>query len=853
MISVMRRLALILILVAAPLAANERFFGWCQSAGKFYRGCLVTVYQTGTLTLAPIYSDNVGTAQSNPFQASSVDGYYYFYAANGRYDVQTSGGTAIAGTGGGGGGGTTVSSIPNVTTLPATCTPSGTPNIVFLLTGAIGPYACTSNNIWTPLATSSPPANITITTPSWLTGGSVGPGGTLVIVPTAGQTSHRVIGTCGTGTTFVPCQMATTDLSDGPNIGLLNGTNTWTNRNQFTPGAANAGVNVGTTSADPSGGADGDIYYSSSTLTFRCHKNGVWEDCASDEKIYTGDATTVLNGLVKLVGGVAVAATTSDTGGVIGICRSKCGVPGLQTIRVLGPATCNFDANGVVNGHYVQISNVTNGACRDTSSIYPSGIPPNGYPGQIVGKIINATASGAGAYSILLWPEAQTFISGGSFVGFGVSCALYGVLPSNPDNAAAMAACRDSLETAGQNYHGIVTIPPGAYTGTGGAMTWGAATGGGIFVSPGAVLTGFSLPPCDANRQVIDWSTSNRTFCGSVAMPNTLNIATRTFQPTDSNGQAAAITTDGITGAAEASPQDYLLDPGAKVSGTVTDASGNRLHIMCPAGTGAGNACPISFYQSVPGSTGTSVQTRQFTWGLSGGTAGSYGNFIANLPGLQIGSTLNPPQKICWYGTAFGTTSTCVTSLASINRALNWPDLGGTVAVLPTGDTTTRASTMLAAITADSGAINTVETSIVSATIPANAISAGTTYRVVVWGRCTATAANISNLNIRFGTTGTSADTLLETATPTSATTGTSIPFTYTFLVTFRGATVAQASHNGVNNGTTGLDTAATARLGITNTGSLVTSVQNILQFSYSSAASTTTSTFVQAQIEQLQ
>lgn len=52
----------------------------------------VSVYLKGTGTLAFLYNANDLTkTQGNPFTAGS-DGYAYFYAANGRYDVQFSGG-----------------------------------------------------------------------------------------------------------------------------------------------------------------------------------------------------------------------------------------------------------------------------------------------------------------------------------------------------------------------------------------------------------------------------------------------------------------------------------------------------------------------------------------------------------------------------------------------------------------------------------------------------------------------------------------------------------------------------------------------------------------------------------------
>src|SRR5208282_1335095 len=109
----MRRIFLVALLLAAcPLVwANEKTQGWCEQGGvsvsipgtqgsgtqKFQQsfvlnnqGCTVTVYNAGTLTVSTIYSDNSATPQANPFTASNT-GYWFFYAANGRYDVKFSG------------------------------------------------------------------------------------------------------------------------------------------------------------------------------------------------------------------------------------------------------------------------------------------------------------------------------------------------------------------------------------------------------------------------------------------------------------------------------------------------------------------------------------------------------------------------------------------------------------------------------------------------------------------------------------------------------------------------------------------------------------------------------------------
>ena len=102
----MKLIILIAILLTTPAFARQRFEAWCEQGGqkvvtsnvnsttnvqRSYVGCTVTVYITGTLTPATLYSNNSGTAQANPFTASTVNGFFFFYADNGRYDVTLSG------------------------------------------------------------------------------------------------------------------------------------------------------------------------------------------------------------------------------------------------------------------------------------------------------------------------------------------------------------------------------------------------------------------------------------------------------------------------------------------------------------------------------------------------------------------------------------------------------------------------------------------------------------------------------------------------------------------------------------------------------------------------------------------
>lgn len=57
-----------------------------------YPGCTVTVYTTGTMTLATIYSNNSGTTKANPFTADATTGAYFFYSEDANVDIRLSGG-----------------------------------------------------------------------------------------------------------------------------------------------------------------------------------------------------------------------------------------------------------------------------------------------------------------------------------------------------------------------------------------------------------------------------------------------------------------------------------------------------------------------------------------------------------------------------------------------------------------------------------------------------------------------------------------------------------------------------------------------------------------------------------------
>ncbi|HTQ58342.1 MAG TPA: hypothetical protein VMI94_27960 [Bryobacteraceae bacterium] len=157
----------------------------------------------------------------------------------------------------------------------------------------------------------------------------------------------------------------------------------------------------------------------------------------------------------------------------------------------------------------------------------------------------------------------------------------------------------------------------------------------------------------------------------------------------------------------------------------------------------------------------------------------------------------------------------------------------------------------VAAITSTAGPINTTETTVVSYTIPANTIQAGTTYRVTAYGLCTSSAANTENFYVRLGTTGTSSDTAIGGTTAiTAATSGTGVNNKLEYLVVFRSVSVSEVSLLAINSGSTGCFTSSINFQSALNTAGLTTTNNLVLQLSYVSAATTTTYAATNAVIE---
>jgi len=140
--------------------------------------------------------------------------------------------------------------------------------------------------------------------------------------------------------------------------------------------------------------------------------------------------------------------------------------------------------------------------------------------------------------------------------------------------------------------------------------------------------------------------------------------------------------------------------------------------------------------------------------------------------------------------------------------------------------------------------INTPQALVVSYSVPANTIAAGTTYRVAAYGTGTSSAANVTAFKILY------ASQAIATLSMTAAASGTNIAFRVEFFVTFQSTMAAETTAIFSNNGATGLYTALQLIMAPTNTTGLTTTGNANLELDYASAASTTTATFDTAIIE---
>jgi hypothetical protein len=142
-----------------------------------------------------------------------------------------------------------------------------------------------------------------------------------------------------------------------------------------------------------------------------------------------------------------------------------------------------------------------------------------------------------------------------------------------------------------------------------------------------------------------------------------------------------------------------------------------------------------------------------------------------------------------------------------------------------------------ASLTADSAAIAATETAVISATVPANLLKAGSTFRVRAAGVMTiGVTAGTVTARARLGTTGALTDPVVAVHTPIPIASKTNIPFLVEFNITCRTAGAAGTVIGGGTIDGSAIGTTGTAA-GQTATAAVNTTVANVLQLTLQFAA----------------
>ncbi len=316
-------------LSALPTYAIERAQGWCEqggirtvtgngwtSTGYFQRSfpaCTVTIYLAGTNTLATIYSTDTSTPKTNPFLASTT-AYWFFYAADGNYDVQFSGAgittpfklsdvLLISSSGGGGGGTVTTTGSPasgeltkfsgatsitngnltgDVTTTDTLATTLATVNSnagSFGDATHVGQFTVNAKGLITAAASvaitgTGTGAFSAITSGTNTTAAMiVSSGASLTYGGTGVNDANKILGTTLTGLTGM-IKMASgipsVATSGTDYVGRTTATTYTAGAKQtVSQSASTAGLNLGALSTDPSIPAQGDVWYNGGSLKYR--------------------------------------------------------------------------------------------------------------------------------------------------------------------------------------------------------------------------------------------------------------------------------------------------------------------------------------------------------------------------------------------------------------------------------------------------------------------------------------------------------------------------------------------------------------------------------------------------------
>lgn len=258
------------------------------------------------------------------------------------------------------------------------------------------------------------------TVPSWLSiGGSPVTGaGTLAITPATGQTSHQVIGTCGTATSFSPCALVPGDV---PTL------------NQSTTGS------------------------SASTI----------------ESFTVGTGGVTINTLVITDNSNPAKVVAATGTGAYGIAQATVASTGTVNVGRTGQFLCVADTGGATAGDLVIAGSVTVIDCKDSGQTSSSAISIST---RIVGVFLTSAIAGATATVELLPAHFGTLVSGGgtvTVVGAG-SLASTAIVTGGGSQTAQTPSSSATVDSSGNI---VGTSVSATNAGVNGLVSMGAGTG----------------------------------------------------------------------------------------------------------------------------------------------------------------------------------------------------------------------------------------------------------------------------------------------------------------------------------------------------------------------------------------
>lgn len=234
-----------------------------------YPQSTVTVYEAGTLDLAPIWSDKDGLSiKANPFTADT-DGFFYFYADCGKYDIKFSG-TGI--------------SVPYTWGDVFVC------NTIGSGTGNVSTLGGTENFIT-----------------KWTSDTEIGD--SVIYNPANLQIASSILFGWTSGSATGTVDIAIARDSAGKleiNSGTLNDLESLTlHRIEPIPTATIPGLNFGVIADDPTNPVVGDCWYNTSLSAFRCFNGSTFT-------LATGSGITSINALTAAAQLLVVGTSGND-------------------------------------------------------------------------------------------------------------------------------------------------------------------------------------------------------------------------------------------------------------------------------------------------------------------------------------------------------------------------------------------------------------------------------------------------------------------------------------------------------------------------------------------------------------